>query len=35
MLHTYLGDSVESVTQTVRSPFVKYLDSSSTCGARR
>jgi natural product biosynthesis luciferase-like monooxygenase protein len=29
MLHTYLGDSVESVRQTVRSPFIKYLDSST------
>jgi natural product biosynthesis luciferase-like monooxygenase protein len=28
MLHTYLGDSVESVKETVRSPFIKYLDSS-------
>ncbi len=29
MLHTHLGDSVESVKQTVRSPFIKYLDSST------
>lgn len=29
MLHTYLGDSVERVRQTVRSPFIEYLDSSA------
>jgi natural product biosynthesis luciferase-like monooxygenase protein len=29
MLHTYLGDSVEHVRQTVRSAFIEYLDSST------
>jgi natural product biosynthesis luciferase-like monooxygenase protein len=29
MLHTYLGGSVESVRQTVRPAFTRYLDSSS------
>lgn len=28
MLHTYLGSSVETVRETVRAPFVRYLESS-------
>jgi len=30
MLHTYIGDDVESVKQTVKQPFIDYLRSSAS-----